>query len=98
MSRHSMADQLRKRERTMSFPSWLRNLRSALAPRRGQRRGSLQAVNSRLNLEILEDRNLLSFSPAVSYPVSQYPHAVVAADFNNDTVLDLAVPTANKVT
>ena len=44
----------------MSFNSWLQNLRSALAPSRGQRnhrrRGSLRAATHRPNLEVLEDR------------------------------------------
>ncbi len=48
----------------MSFNSWLQNLRSVLAPRRGQRhharRGSLRAATHRLNLESLEDRCLPS--------------------------------------
>jgi hypothetical protein len=86
----------------MSFQSWLQNLRSALAPRRGrcrhERRGPLQAKVQSPKLEVLEDRSLLSFSPAVSYPVGGRPIApwvqdqpMVTADFNNDTVLDLAV-------
>ena len=45
---------------------------------------------SRPNLECLEDRRLLSFSPAVSYPVGR-PAAVVTADFNGDGRLDLAI-------
>ena len=49
----------------MSFHSWLQNLRSALAPGRGQRhhrrRGSLRAATHRLNLEALEDRCLPAF-------------------------------------
>ena len=45
------------------------------------------------NLEVLEDRCLLSFSPVVSFPVGTGPQAVVTADFNNDGSLDLA--TAN---
>src|SRR5262249_26435719 len=52
---HSIADQPRKGELTMSFNSWLQNLRSALAPGRGQRdhkrRGSLRAATHRPNLE-----------------------------------------------
>ena len=46
---------------------------------------------SRLCLESLEDRCLLSFSPAVSYPVGVNPQAVVTGDFNGDGRLDLAV-------
>jgi hypothetical protein len=48
----------------MSLHSWLHNLRSALAPGRGQRhhrrRGSLRAARHRPNLEVLEDRTLPS--------------------------------------
>jgi Calx-beta domain/FG-GAP-like repeat len=78
----------------MSFHSWLRNLRSTLAPGRGQRhhgrRGSLRAATHRLNLEVLEDRRTPSFSPVASFPVDTSPRAVATADFNNDSRLDLA--------
>jgi hypothetical protein len=78
----------------MSFHSWLKNLRSALAPRRGQRhrgrQGSRRAATHRPNLEALEDRCLLSFSPVTSFPVGIGPQAVVTADFDNDGRLDLA--------
>src|SRR5262245_3831702 len=81
----------------MSFHHWLRILRSALAPNRSQRhhhsRGSHRAATPRPGLEQLEDRCVLSFSPAVSYPVGTNPQVVVTADFNNDGRLDLA--TAN---
>jgi len=83
----------------MSFPSWLQNLRSALARGRGQRhhrrRGSLRATTHRPNLEVLEDRLTPSFSPATSYPVGVYPQAVVTADFNRDGKLDLATADYN---
>src|SRR5205823_5017778 len=46
-----------------------------------------------LQLESLEDRSLLSFSPLTSFPVGPNPQAVVAGDFNHDGHLDLA--TAN---
>ena len=46
---------------------------------------------TRLILEALEDRCLLSFSPAVSYPVGTGPLAVMTGDFNGDGRLDLAV-------
>jgi hypothetical protein len=80
----------------MSFHSWLQNLRSTVAPRRGQRRGrnSLRAATHRPHLEVLEDRCLPSFSPATSSPSAPNPQAVVTADFNNDGRLDLA--TANQ--
>src|SRR5207342_198766 len=41
-------------------------------------------------VEILEERRLLSFSPAISYPVGANPQSVVTGDFNNDAKLDLA--------
>src|SRR5260370_21714493 len=60
MSSHWIVDQPRKGELTMSFNSWLQNLRSALAPSGGQgnhrRRGALRAATHRPNLEVLEDR------------------------------------------
>ena len=46
---------------------------------------------SRLNLESLEDRCLLSFSPAVNYPAGLNAHALLTADLNGDGRLDLAV-------
>jgi FG-GAP-like repeat/RTX calcium-binding nonapeptide repeat (4 copies)/FG-GAP repeat len=54
---------------------------------------------SRLCLESLEDRCLLSFSPAVTYPVGASPAAVVTGDFNRDGRPDLAVAnsTSNSV-
>ena len=81
----------------MSFHSWLRNLRSALAPSRGQRtygsQGTKRPVPHRLRVEALEDRLTPSFSPATSFPVGGSPQAVVTGDFNGDGHLDLA--TAN---
>jgi hypothetical protein len=44
----------------------------------------------RLRLETFEDRRMLSFTPASSFPVGDQPLAVVAADFNSDGRLDLA--------
>jgi hypothetical protein len=89
----------------MLLHRWLRNLRSALAPGRGQRhhgrRGSWRAAAHRPKLEVLEERALLSFSPAVSYPVggnAQDARDMVAADFNNDTVQDLAVLSSDNST
>ena len=39
---------------------------------------------SRACFETLEDRRLLSFSPATRFPVDRSPQAVATADFNND--------------
>src|SRR5207249_4832873 len=101
MSSDCSADQPGKGERTMSFHSWLQNLRSALAPGRGQckhgRRGSRRAATYRPNLEVLEDRTLLSFYAPVGYAADTNPSAVVTADFNADGNLDLGV-TANTYT
>src|SRR5262245_33176528 len=52
---------------------------------------------SRPCLEVLEDRCLLSFSPAVSYPVGMGPEAVVTGDFNGDAKPDLAIRSAGFV-
>ena len=45
---------------------------------------------SRACFETLEDRRLLSFSPAASYPVGANPQEVVTGDFNGDGHLDVA--------
>src|SRR5262249_26467258 len=97
MCHHCIADQLRMGEPTVPLHSWLRNIRSALAPPRDQRHPrrphSVRAATQRLNVEVLEDRALPSLSYAGSFPVGNLPQAVVTADFNNDGRLDLA--TAN---
>lgn len=49
-------------------------------------------------LEALEGRRLLSFTPAVNYPVGTDPQEVVTADFNNDGKLDLATANAGSNT
>src|SRR5436305_4059506 len=50
-----------------------------------------RAAAARMRLEALEDRCLLSFNPVVNYSVGSSPNAAVAADFNNDARVDLAV-------
>jgi hypothetical protein len=68
--------------------------------RRVRREGrSKKPAATRLILEALEDRCLLSFSPAVVYPVGAGPRAVVTGDFNGDGRLDLvtANPSSNTV-
>jgi FG-GAP-like repeat/Calx-beta domain len=72
----------------MSIHPILRSISSSLTRRRPIRRRS---PASRLCLESLEDRCLLSFSPAVNYPVGVNPGAVVTGDFNADGRLDVAV-------
>lgn len=49
-----------------------------------------RAAARRVHLEPLEDRRMLSFAPAVDYPVGTNPAAVASADFNSDGRLDLA--------
>src|SRR5262245_54457551 len=76
----------------MSFPTWLRHLRSDLSPGESHhgRRGPRRAATHRLHLEVLEDRLMPSFTPAGSYAVGQYSGVVLSADFNNDNFPDLA--------
>jgi hypothetical protein len=81
----------------MLLHSWLRRLRSTLAPRQGQRhharQGCVRAATRGLNVEVLEDRALPSLIYTNSFPVGNLPQAVVTADFNTDGHLDVA--TAN---
>ena len=102
MSHHCIADQLRKENRPCHSTSWLQNLHSALAPRRGQRNraasGLAASRNASAEPRTLEDRRLLAFSPAANYAVGAGPQAVVSGYFNNDTVLDLAVANASSDT
>jgi hypothetical protein len=71
---------------------WLHALIDALAHSHWRRR-TFAASRRRHFLEGLEDRSLMAFVPAVSYPVGDSPNAMVTADFNSDGQLDLA--TAN---
>src|SRR5215213_7366292 len=68
--------------------------RSSLRGRRSQQSGAV----GRACWEVLEDRRLLSFSPATSFPVGTNPQAVVTADFNNDGQLDLATSSYDDAT
>src|SRR5215213_3798109 len=64
----------------------------------GKRRSQQSGAVGRACWELLEDRRLLSFSPATSFPVAANPQAVVTADFNNDGKLDLATSTYDGIT
>src|SRR6516162_4540243 len=75
------------KEIPMLIQTFFNSLTSSPTRRRPIRRRPL----SRLLLEALEDRCLLSFLPAVNYPVGSYPHALVTGDFNGDGRPDLAV-------
>lgn len=70
--------------------------RSGLRGRRSQQQWDTIA---RACCEVLEDRRLMSFAPAVDYAGGTNPQEIVAADFNNDGKLDLVVanPTADSV-
>ena len=54
---------------------------------------------SRACFEVLEARQLMSFTPAVNYPAGTNPQDMATADFNNDGRLDIVVanPTANSI-
>ena len=79
----------------MSFRTLFGSLDRRISPSPARKRGQIAAgrhtATRRLRFESLEDRRLLSFSAAVDYPVGLNPQAVVAADFNGDGRLDLAV-------
>jgi hypothetical protein len=47
--------------------------------------------SSRLHVEVLEDRTVLSFISAASYSTGYYPESVAVEDFNGDGTPDLAV-------
>lgn len=59
--------------------------------RRSRRAAGRRLVPQAMLLEVLEDRRLLTFNLAVNYAAGTNPQAIVSADFNNDTVQDLAV-------
>src|SRR5687768_9603864 len=69
----------------MSIQSFFKSLTSPSPRRRPARR------NFRPQLEALEDRSLMSFTPAANYAVGLNPTAVTAADFNRDGYDDIAV-------
>jgi hypothetical protein len=49
-------------------------------------------------MQVLEDRTLPSFLPAVNYPVGSNPHAVAVGDFNGDGTPDLVVANSSSDT
>jgi hypothetical protein len=67
-----------------------------MSPSRFQRSRSRRI--SRACFDTLEARQLLSFSPATSFPVGANPQDVVTADFNNDGKLDLATSSYDDAT
>ena len=72
---------------------WIRSLiESLIRPRRRNAARPKQSGRC-LVVEGLEDRRLMTFTQATSFPVGPNPQVLVTADFNNDSHLDLA--TAN---
>ncbi len=78
----------------MSFSQYLRTFRSALASGRSQRRPNRRGSRRALGLEPLEDRRLLSLTPAAILPVDLYATDVATGDFNNDGQIDVATTTS----
>ena len=77
----------------MTFRRWLDGWKFSARDRRS-RRGQSQrrkAAGAKLSVLTLEDRTVPAFFGPVDYAAGAYPFAAVAADFNNDSVLDLAV-------
>ena len=81
---------------------WLNSILESLASTgrlpttRRPRAASRKQRFAGLKLEPLESRRLLSFTPAVSYPISSSPQAVATGDFNGDGKADLvSANTAN---
>ena len=73
---------------------WFRSLIDSLArPRRRNAARPKQSARC-LVMEGLEDRCLMAFSPATSFPAGPEPAAVATADFNHDGHLDLATANA----
>ncbi|MBC7820484.1 MAG: VCBS repeat-containing protein [Planctomycetaceae bacterium] len=82
----------------MWFRSWFdvlgigtQSRRSRPSPRSGDRR---RRQTRRLFMEGLEQRQMLTFLPALDFPVGAAPQAVVTGDFNNDGHLDVAAANA----
>jgi trimeric autotransporter adhesin len=77
-------------KRLINGPCHVRRLKKEIAMSLSSLQRSRSRLISRACFETLEDRRMLSFSPATSFPVGTNPQAVVTADFNNDGKLDLA--------
>jgi len=75
----------------MSLQRWLRQVRSGIERAHRPRRQRPAAAGFRPRLEPLDDRLVPAFLAPADYSTGAGPWAMVAADFNNDAVLDLAV-------
>ena len=69
---------------------WTRLFHSHRTPKASYGRRSF-----RPSLEALEERALLSFLPAVNYPVGTGPQVTTSASFRGNGILDVAVPNAS---
>jgi Calx-beta domain/FG-GAP-like repeat len=78
--------------KTKATPT-LRSVRPRPTSQLTRRRFHQQAIR-RACAETLEDRRLLSFGPAASYPVGINPQAVTTADLNRDGRADLVTANA----
>jgi Calx-beta domain/FG-GAP-like repeat/FG-GAP repeat len=77
----------------MRLLSWLDGLQPTSQRRRSKRRRGPrpQPPPRRLSVEALDDRILPGFLGPVNYAAGSNPYAIVAADFNHDTIPDLAI-------
>ncbi|HSQ55465.1 MAG TPA: VCBS repeat-containing protein, partial [Gemmata sp.] len=79
----------------MKIPSWLKALKGPASRRpirRSEPRGARrQSTAGKLAVENLDQRIVPAFLTPVDYATGSYPYSLVSGDFNNDTVLDLAV-------
>jgi hypothetical protein len=74
--------------------SWLDHVRGARRGRAGRPKrtaGRPRRTTALPLLELLEDRTVPSFLPAVNYPVGHSPQGIVSGDFKGDGVSDLAI-------
>jgi hypothetical protein len=80
------------------LPMWFRPLFDSLKLHpAGRGRRPRRPSGPRLRLEALEERTLLSFSPAANYAVAANPLDVVVGDFNGDGKADLATINGTQV-
>lgn len=79
----------------MSLLTWLRNS-TKQAPLIGKRTRPA-SPRRRLRIEAMEDRQMMSVSPAASFQVGDSPTAIVAADLNGDGKQDIITANAGQL-